>query len=138
MMLKVLSKQFVMPWPTASLSVPERLLVSTGSNPQVIVMILPDGTSPGMLEDLCLQAVTADPGTGPAMNCVGKYFECLESQAIPPPNNMSKARVHTYLASRPEPDLRLGEAAQEGYLPWNDPTFNQVRQFIEMLAGVSS
>jgi len=42
-----------------------------GSNPKVGVFILPDGTNAGMLEDLCLASVQADPATP----CVDTYFQ---------------------------------------------------------------
>lgn len=44
----------------ANLSVPEQILVATGTSPQVAVMILPNGKDPGMLEDLCLAAAADD------------------------------------------------------------------------------
>lgn len=46
------------------------------------------------------------------------------------PYNMAKAKVHTFLASRIEPDKRLGEAAQAGYWPFNDPVFDPLKNFI--------
>src|SRR5262249_28759450 len=44
-----------------------------GVNVRVGVWIMPDGDKPGMLEDLCLEAVQNDP----AMPCVDDYFMCL-------------------------------------------------------------
>ncbi len=79
-----------------------------------------------MLEDLCLAAVQADPATP----CVDAYFTCLQTQTGKLPNNLAKARAHVWLASRPEPDRRLGEAAQSGYWPWADPAFDPLRQFL--------
>jgi hypothetical protein len=42
------------------------------------------------------------------------YFQCLQAHQIAP-KSLHKARAHAWLASRPEPDRRVGEAAQAGY-----------------------
>lgn len=89
-------------------------------------MILPKPNAHGMMEDLCLESVSQDP----AMLCVDGYFECLHKHGIPSSANISKARVHTFLASRQEAGLRLGEAAQKGYWPWNNEAFEQVKEFL--------
>ena len=108
---------------------PKKPLQPVGCLPQVVVMILPDGETPGMLEDLCLKSVKEDP----AMRCVDEYFECLQERDGRLPSNLSKARVHAFLASRERPGLRLGEAAQKGHWPWEHPAFEQVRQFLNTL-----
>ena len=77
-----------LPRPTAPLQ-------PAGDAPQVMVMILPDGETPGMLEDLCLESVSEDP----AMLCVDEYFRCLEERLEMLPRNPSKARVRAFLAS---------------------------------------
>lgn len=110
------------------LPVPDRPLVAEGDSPRVVLMILPDGVNPGMLEDLCLQSVQKDA----AMGCVQDYFECLENRG-PMPRNLSKAKVQVFLGSREKPAVRLGEAALQGHWPWDDPTFDQTKQFIQSL-----
>lgn len=56
-----------------------------------------------------------------AFTCLQDYFACLEKHNIKhhnikhTDNAIAKARLHAFLASRDEPDLRLGEAAQKGY-----------------------
>jgi len=62
---------------------------------QVIVMILPDGKTPGMLEDLCLESVKETP----AMLCVDEYFQCLGERLEQLPGNLAKARMRAFLAS---------------------------------------
>nr|BAL54915.1 hypothetical conserved protein [uncultured Acetothermia bacterium]BAL60051.1 hypothetical conserved protein [Candidatus Acetothermum autotrophicum] len=110
----------------AGLPVPDRPLVSVGSNPAVTVMILPDINTPGALEDLCLQAVANDP----ALPCIEQYFECLQKQGFLP-KNISKAKVQAFLASRIEAGKRLGEAAQAGYWPWDSSALDQVKNFLQ-------
>jgi len=109
-----------------NLPVPHQTLVRAGNNPQVVVMVLPDKDTPGELEDLCLQAVVYDP----AIKCVDQYFLCLQQNGISSPKSLSKAKIHAFLASRTKPDLRLGEAAQKGYWPWNTQAFENVKKFL--------
>ncbi len=96
---------------------------------RVGVLILPDGHSEGMLEDLCLSAI----GTYPEMRCVDEYFRCVNDAAKRQPRNMAKARVHAWLSSQTEPDKLLGVAAEIGYWPWNSPAFAHVKQFLRQL-----
>jgi hypothetical protein len=100
-----------------------------GVTVRVGVWIMPDGQGPGMLEDLCLAAVQNDL----AMPCVDDYFMCLFHNSQNQPNNLAKARVHAWLASRIEPDLRLGEAAAKGYWPWDSAAFEPIKTFLQAL-----
>lgn len=111
----------------AQLPKPKSPLESTiGTKPVVTVMILPIGKQVGALEDICLESVIDDP----ALPCVEGYFECLRTQGLPLPKQLSKAKVHAFLASRKEPDLRLGEAARARYWPWDAEAFEEIRQFL--------
>ncbi|MCK4297946.1 MAG: hypothetical protein KAX80_00350, partial [Planctomycetes bacterium] len=98
---------------------------------KVVVTLLPDSSRCGMLEDLCLESISDDP----AFACVDAYFECTRRNGIPHPRNMSKAKVHAFLASRRNPSLRLGEAAGAGCWPWDSPVFDEVKQFLQMVAS---
>ncbi|MGH9755046.1 MAG: DUF3226 domain-containing protein [Blastocatellia bacterium] len=113
----------------ADLPAPAKTIVSAGAGPQVSVLILPDAATPGMLESLCLAAVEKDQ----AFQCVDQYFNCLKQQMTVLPNNLTKARLHAFLSSRPKPDLLVGEAASAGYFPWNHPAFSQAKQFLQGL-----
>lgn len=88
--------------------------------PRTAVFILPDGSSDGMLEDLCLGAVADDPVTP----CLDAYFRCIEEKGRKLAHNvLPKARAHAFLASRPIPDKRVGLAAAAGYFPWDAAAF---------------
>ena len=113
----------------AGLPTPKRPLVPVGAKPRVAVLILPEVGKPGMLEDLFLRAITQDP----AMLCVEQYFECLQQAGLSLPDNMSKAKVQVFLASRRKAGLRLGEAAQAGYWSWETEAFEQVRDFLKQI-----
>lgn len=92
--------------------------------PRVGVFVMPNGTDPGMLESLCLNSVA---GTA-EYRCVAAYFDCL--QPVAASNNPHKAWAHAWLASRPEPDKRVGEAALKGYWPFGDPVFESLWAFV--------
>ncbi|MCC6446839.1 MAG: hypothetical protein IT210_25730 [Armatimonadetes bacterium] len=81
-----------------------------------------------MLETLCLRAVADDP----VMPCIERYFECIQEKASLPAN-LAKARVHSFLSSRPKPDLLVGQAAWSGYWPWDSPAFDPLRRFLANL-----
>jgi hypothetical protein len=114
---------------SASLSIPSKPGEIAGDNPQVSVLILPDGQKNGMLEDLRIDAVTTDP----VLQCVDEYLECVYKKSGRKSKNIAKARIHAWLSSQIEPDKRLGEAAKAGYLPWNSPGFDSLKQFLQAL-----
>jgi hypothetical protein len=112
----------------ANLPVPTRALRPAGQRPEVRIMILPEENTPGMLEDICLRAVEANP----AMPCVTQYFECLQDKGLSPPDNLlSKAKVQTFLASKREEVKSLGIAAQKGYWSWDNNAFDHVKEFLQ-------
>jgi len=113
------------------LPVPEKPLAPSGSQPKVTILILPHEDTPGMLEDLCLQAVMQDP----AMVCVDQYFQCLKQKGLTLPSKMSKAKVQVFLGSRAEPGKLLGVAAQAGYWPFDVEAFEKVRTFLRIISS---
>jgi hypothetical protein len=95
---------------------------------RTIIHILPSPNRSGTLEDLLLESVSTDP----AMPCVNDYFGCLQRNNIKS-NNESKARVHAFLASRPDGTLRTGDAAQKGYWPLDHDAFKEIKEFLRLL-----
>ena len=114
---------------SANLPAPDEETIPTTEFPKVAVFIMPGNAEGGALEDLCLRALLDDP----AMNCVSEYMQCIQEHAGQVPQNPAKARIHAFLASRVDPELRLGEAAQRGYLPWDDSAFVQVIEFAKAI-----
>ena len=90
---------------------------------------MPDGAHGGMLESLCKDAVKDDG----AAKCVDEFLKCVMERISSPPKPTAKAWMHAWLASRQEPDKRLGEAANAGYLPWNSPAFSELATFLRQL-----
>ena len=114
----------------ASLPVPSTFLIPSGESPTTRIFVMPDNSGNGALEDLCLSAVTDDP----AMPCVNEFMECLTQRAVSPPENRkAKARMQAFLASRNDPDSRLGIAAARGYFEWSHPSFSILAEFLRAL-----
>jgi hypothetical protein len=108
------------------LGAPPRPREFAGEAPRVGVFIMPDGKSPGMLEDLCLHALQSDG----AIPCVQELFQCLDRQQLPQPENMSKARLQAWLATRKQSGKRLSEAAESGFFDWSNTAFDPLKNFL--------
>lgn len=113
----------------AGLTVPAAAEVFEGTRPKVAVMILPDVSTVGMLETVCLSAVECDP----VMPCVREYLACVAKSIPACPGNTEKARLHAFLSSRPKPDLLVGEAACAGYFPWESPAFDTMKRLLKAM-----
>jgi hypothetical protein len=94
------------------------------------VYIMPDGNSDGMLETLCMWSVR----TNREWPCVEAFLACLQSLGIQSRNG-AKASAQCWLASKPDPGKRVGEAAQAGYWPWSAESFSPLWQFLRVLSG---
>lgn len=118
----------------AGINRPREHAVYSEGKPRVAVFLMPDGTADGMLEDLCRRAVQDDPAT-PLVDAyflglerVIKDFEAtgqepLAARLRQKPNVRAKAWAHAFLASRPKPDKRVGEAALADYWPFDALAF---------------
>jgi hypothetical protein len=113
----------------AGFAVPNQPENAAGNTLKVNVLMLPNAMENGMLETICLEAVSDDP----VIQCINTYFECVNQTVKSLPRPMEKARVQAYLASRPTPGLLLGEAADKGYWPWESPAFDHVKNFLKAL-----
>jgi hypothetical protein len=96
--------------------------------PRVGIFIVPNGIDDGMLETLCVDSISMRP----EVECVTDYFQCLQHHQLAL-NNLHKARAHAWLAAQPKPGLRVGEAAEAGYWPWESPAFTALWSFIQSL-----
>ena len=110
----------------AGLAVPSAPDVAAGDRPRVHAFILPGEGREGMIETLCLQSVEADP----CMSCVEEFFRCIENSGHILPPNLTKARTHAFLATRPKPDLPMWTAAQKDYWNWSHAAFNSLTTFL--------
>ncbi|MGH2409073.1 MAG: DUF3226 domain-containing protein [Chloroflexota bacterium] len=108
------------------LAAPARSWRIQPGNPATVVLIWPDGTRQGDLEELVWDAVMQT--TPDIATCVTAYFQCLG--IVPPQSPSAKARVHAYLASLAPPDHRLGTAAQARLLPLSSAVFDRFRSLL--------
>ncbi len=98
-------------------------------NINVATYIMPDNTSRGDLETLCLEAIR----DAEVMPCVNGYFDCLKS-IDHLPRQESKARLRAFLAANPaDPTLLSGNAIAAGVIPWDSPAFDGIHQFLDLL-----
>jgi len=111
------------------LSVPKQPMAIAQGDPVVSVFILPDCVNSGMLETLLYQAIDDDPAT----SCIEEHFQCLVEKGVVLPTNMDKARVHTFLSSKSPPGLLIGQAAHRGFWPWENSTFDGLKEFLKQI-----
>jgi len=111
------------------LSVPQQPMAIAQGNPVVSVFILPDCVNSGMLETLLYQAIGDDPAT----SCIEEHFQCLVEKGVALPTNMDKARVHTFLSSKSPPGLLIGQAAHKDFWPWENSTFDGLKEFLKQI-----
>lgn len=120
----------------SQLPVPERMQELSGGPLAVGVFILPNCRDPGMIEDLCLEAVSEAEAKLPVglLPCVEDFFTCLR-QRDAVPRNPTKARFAGYALARDVIDPQLRRAAQKGTIPWDARAFNSLNDFLTRLAG---
>lgn len=107
------------------------LEVLAQDNMRVCYLVVPHEAESGMIEDVCLASVQADP----AIDCVERYFECIKQTNVGGPREvwLAKARLHAFLASRERPDLRLGEAADNGIWDFGADAFRPLKDLLQLL-----
>ena len=110
---------------------PEPLSQTSDDQLKVAYLIVPHESPGTMIEDVCLESVSTDP----VIECLDGYFECISQTGVPGPRPhwKTKARTHAFLASRERPDLRLGEAAQNGVWDFDSDAFSPLRDLLKLL-----
>ncbi len=109
----------------------KQLALSKGKKQKTAIMIFPETSKKGMLEDVCLESVKDSE----EMKCVSEYLKCIKDSTgqLPEKHKMSKSKIQALLAIKPEPGLHLGLAALEGYWQWEDSAFDKVKEFLKLL-----
>ncbi|MFA6450218.1 MAG: DUF3226 domain-containing protein [bacterium] len=114
----------------SNLPVPSNPLGIAEGNIKVCVLLLPGGGKSGELEDLFLESWKE----APVFECVDEYFKCVETKENKLPKKMSKAKVQVFLGSREDVDERFGIAAVKGYINFNHPAFDIIREFFSKIS----
>jgi hypothetical protein len=109
---------------------PSKPLEKTGERPYITILILPGNQPTGMLEDLCLESIQQDP----TMECVEDFIKCLESKVKIQIQKLAKTRLYAFNASREKPGLKIAEAFNAGYYPFDNVCFNQLKSFINIIS----
>ena len=120
----------------AGLPEPGQLGAFAGDPVAVGVFVLPNCRDSGMLEDLCMTAITEAERNlaAPLLPCVDEFFVCLNGrnrQAA----NPAKARFAGYALACDVIDPQLGRAAQKGVIPWEANAFTLLKTFLQNVAG---
>jgi hypothetical protein len=98
------------------------------------IFILPDNSSPGKIETLCMQSVRADPDHAPVYSCAEEFFACVQQNGqLPAKFDEAKAYAQVFLATREDVQLFPGLAAYRGYWPWDSAVFDPLKQFLRAL-----
>ena len=115
----------------ANLPSPDAPLSLVEDGIKVVVLIAPYDKSSGTIEDVCLESVAGDA----AMGCVQDYLNCIKDSVAEAerPNNLRKAKLQAFLASRKRPGKRLSEAAEAGYWDFEHTAFDPFKQLLGML-----
>lgn len=109
--------------------------ITSGAIPCVGVYILPDNTSAGSIEHLCLKSVAGTP----LFACVEEFMKCVDLLQHDPPTKRwnsvfrSKAQIAAFLAAQAYPGLPIGHAAGKGYWSWNNTAFESIKRFLQDL-----
>ena len=103
--------------------------IAPGS-PKGGVFLVPDNQSPGKIETRCLDSVRDDP----AWPCLDVFFSCVGERAGALPKNIDKARAQAFLATRANPALPVGLAAEEGYWRFEHCAFQNLVAFLGAVA----
>jgi len=114
----------------ADLPAPEKAGSISQHPLKVGVFLVPDNRSPGKIEDLCLESVCKDP----VWACLDPFFKCVSERGAQLPENMAKARAQAFLATRKNPALPVGLAADEGYWQFEHEGFKNLAAFLQAVA----
>ena len=110
----------------ADLPQPARLGARSGGRPEVSVFVMPGNGRPGMLETILHDTFRGTP----IDDCIDGYFECVGGLLGADLRRPDKARVHAWLATRPDPHVSAGVAAKKGYWDMDHPALKGVREFL--------
>lgn len=116
----------------AHLPIPTAPDTQAVGRPKVTVHLFPGEMRPGVLETLCLEAVSNKPQYA----CVDAYFECLRTKGISiPAHKLAKAKAHAYLASCADPVAGVGVGFLHSKDCWDltNPVWNAAREFLRLL-----
>ena len=114
----------------ARLDVPRMTRERVGERPAITVMVLPGDNQAGMLETLLCETFR-DEGV---CTCIDTFFKCVEEVQREAVHRPYKARARAYLATKQDPHLSIGVAAQRGYWNLDHPALQPLCEFLVAVA----
>ncbi len=109
-----------------NLPVPSKAGERQNGNPDVSVLILPNESSPGMLETLLCRTFLGSE----VDHCIDDFFSCVEASPNVSITNRDKTRAFAFLTTKPNPHHSVGVAAQQGVWDFDHEAFDEVRDFL--------
>ena len=102
---------------------------------RVSIFVLPDNSSRGMIETLCLDAIRQHFAVANELACVEQFFACLEHGGVALPDAVRRAKnlAQAFLATKLEPQMFPGIAAYRGHWPFDSSVFEPLKQFLRSL-----
>ena len=107
---------------------PLRPAETTSQAPRIAVLILPNESDPGALESICLKSIRKNPH----FQCVEQYFQCMEPVTQGWTVSPDKAKLRVWLTAF-DPYARISRAAKHASFSWDDPAFQELREFFSQL-----
>ena len=98
----------------ADLAAPVGTTALAPGEPNVGVLVLPDGADSGMLETLLCRTSAG----APVDRCIDEMFECVDAALSNGRKHPERRRCRAWLATRPEPHLSVGVAAKRATGIW--------------------
>ena len=112
----------------SNVTLPAQMKQFSNGNPRIGIFIMPNNSSKGMLENLCLKSVKDKP----AMECVNSFFDCVTKlEEKPKKKELPKAMAQAFLSSQPEIVNCVGLGAQRKYWEFDSSELDELKLFIE-------
>lgn len=98
---------------------------------QVGIFLFPDNQYNGIVEDLCLKALTHPD----KMHCIEEHIRCIRHKGLFATNaaDLPKSKFHIYMSTSTKPTGSIGGATQSGDLDLNSNKFNLIVNFLQLL-----
>jgi hypothetical protein len=109
------------------LSIPQNFAEFTHQNPRIGIFVLPGKNKTGELEDILLESISNSPLMEPVKTFISSIKELNSIKKI------AKSHLYAWLSSQNPPDLRLGQAANNGLFDFNHLAFDELADFINKL-----
>jgi hypothetical protein len=114
----------------AHLPCPARTMGFEGTTKfRVGVLIIPPNAKEGRLEELCLSSIE----NFRQMGCIDDFFQCIGKKVNEFPEDLPKAKIQAFLASREKSVPHLGVGIERGYFPLNSEVFEEIKVFLKSM-----